>query len=66
MHLDLSVYLLLAKSKIINVDWSVEFVILSVCLSVCLFVACRSRFQTDLHETSPHGRVYHKEEAYCF
>ena len=35
-------------------------------LFVCLSIAFRSQFQTDLHETSPHGRVYHKEEAYCF
>ena len=33
---------------------------------VSLFVADRSQFQTDLHKTSPHGRVCHKEEAYCF
>ena len=33
-------------------------------LFVCLFVAYRSQFSTDLHETSPHCRVCHEEEAY--
>ena len=37
--------------------------ILLFCLSVYLFVANRLQFQTDLHETSPHGRVFHKKEA---
>ena len=34
--------LLLAKSSISTVCWSVEFVCLSVCLSVCLFVSNRT------------------------
>ena len=57
----LFVCLLLAKSKIFQVYWSVDFVILSVCLS-----STGHTFLTDLHETSPHGKVCHKEEAYCF
>ena len=40
--------------------------ILLFCLSVCLSIACRSQFQTDLHEASPPGRVCHKQEVYCF
>ena len=39
------------------------------CLYVCLFagqIAYMSQFQTDLHETSPCGRVCRKQEAYCF
>ena len=39
---------------------------LFVCLCVFMFLAYRSQFQTNLHETSPHGRVNHKQEAYCF
>ena len=41
-------------------------VCLSVSLSLCLSVAYRPQFETDLHEISPHGRVCHKEEAFCF
>ena len=54
--------LLLAKSKIFQFYWSVDFVILSDCLTITY----RSQFQMDLHESSSHGRVCHKEEACCF
>ena len=37
-----------------------------VCLFVCMSIAYSSQFQTDIHETSPPGRVHHKQEAYCF
>ena len=36
MFSPMSVYLLLAKSKLFQVYWSVDFVVLSVCLFVCL------------------------------
>ena len=36
MFSPISVWLLLAKSKIFQVYWSIDFVILSVCLFVCL------------------------------
>jgi len=62
----LSVCLLLAKSKIFQVYWSIDFVILSVCLFACLFIANRSQFQTDHHETLPSWRDSLNWEAHWF
>ncbi len=48
------------------VDLSTLIVRFSVVMSVCLFVTYRSVFSTDLHESSPHGRAWLKEEGCCF
>ena len=50
------------KSKIFQVYWSVDFVILSVCLSITY----RSQFKTDLQETLPNCRGSLNWEIYWF
>ena len=61
-----SVCLLVMKSNIPKCCISVGLVCDSVSVCVCMSIAYRSQFQTNLHETSPHGTVCDKEKAYCF